>query len=142
MELAVRSAPIVLIVEDDPVLQSAMQKGLERLAFTVRTAFDCRRAIPQLDGPPPDVVCIDLCLPDRSGYELCEQVRQTRGCADVPILVMGDVAFPEHMVHAEAAGANAFLKKPFPIEALVRCIESLLDRSPASFTSAHVLRMP
>jgi DNA-binding response OmpR family regulator len=138
----VRSGPVVLVVEDDPVLQDALRSGLERMQYEVRTAFDCRKALPQLEAPPPDVVCIDLCLPDQSGYELCELVRQTPACADVPIIVMGDAGFPEHMVHAEMAGANAFLKKPFRVEALVRCIESLLDRAPASFTSAHVLRMP
>ena len=137
-----RCGPVVLIVEDDPALQSALQRGLERLGFTVRTAFDCRHAIPQLDGPPPDVVCIDLCLPDQSGYELCELVRKTPACADVPIVVTGDAAFPEHMVFAEKAGANTFLKKPFRIEALARCIEALLDHAPASFQSSHVLRVP
>jgi DNA-binding response OmpR family regulator len=138
----VRSAHVVLIVEDDPVLLGAMRRGLEQGGFEVRTAFDCIKACRQLDGPPPDVVCIDLCLPDQSGYELCEYIRQTPACASVPILVMGEAAFPEHMAHAERSGGNAFLKKPFGLEALVRCIDSLLDRAPASFASAHVLRMP
>jgi DNA-binding response OmpR family regulator len=133
---------IVLIVEDDPALQSSMERTLVRHDFAVRAAFDCRRAIPQLEGPRPDVVCIDLCLPDQSGYELCEQIRQMPGCADLPILVMGDAAFPEHMAYAEIAGANAFLKKPFREDALLRCIESLLERAPSSFTSAHLLRLP
>jgi DNA-binding response OmpR family regulator len=138
----VRSARVVLVVEDDPALQAAVQRGLERHGFVVHAAFDCRNAVRHLDGPPPDVVCIDICLPDGSGYELCERVRHTPSCDDVPILVMGDAAFPEHMAHAEMAGANAFLKKPFHIDLLVRCIESLLDRAPASFANARQLRAP
>lgn len=137
-----RVAPLVLIVEDEPALQRSMQRGLEQRGFHVRTAFDCRKALSQLEGPAPDVICIDVCLPDQSGYELCEHVRRTPACAGVPILVMGDKAFPEHMAHAEHAGANGFLKKPFRIEDLVHWIESLLDGSPASFTSAHLLRRP
>jgi len=138
----VRAVAVVLIVEDEPALQSSMRRELEQRGFHVRTAFDCRKALPQLEDPVPDVVCIDVCLPDQSGYELCEHVRRTPACADVPILVMGDDAFPEHMAHAEQAGANGFLKKPFRIEDLVGWIDSLLERAPVSFTSAHVPRRP
>ena len=137
-----RAGHVVLVVEDDPAVQGAIQRGLEQREFTVRTAFDCRKAMLQLEAPPPDVVCIDLCLPDQSGYELCESIRQTPSCSDVLIVVMGDDAFPEHMVHAEMAGANAFLKKPFLMDTLAQCIESLLDRAPASLVNARQLRMP
>jgi DNA-binding response OmpR family regulator len=132
----------VLIVEDEPVLQETLRRALEHAGYAAETAFDCRKAIERLAGSPVDVVCIDLCLPDQSGYELCEYIRRTPAIADVPIVVMGEGAFPEHMAHAEVAGANAFLGKPFHVDALVRCIESLLDRAPASTTSTHVLRMP
>jgi two-component system chemotaxis response regulator CheY len=132
----------VLIVEDEPALQESLRRALQHAGFETEAAFDCRKAIERLAGPPLDVVCIDLCLPDQSGYELCEYIRRTPATADVPIVFMGDGAFPEHMVHAEMAGANAFLEKPFHVDALVRCIESLLDRAPASTTKTHVLRMP
>ncbi len=134
-------APVILVVEDEPALQHGMRLGLEKRGYQVRTAFDCRRALPQLE-PAPDVVCIDLCLPDESGYELCEHVRQSPACAGVPILVMGDDGFPEHMAHAEQAGANGYLKKPFRIEDLCRWIEALLDRAPTSFTHGHLPRRP
>lgn len=133
---------VVLIVEDEPELLRGMRRALEDRGYAVRTAFDCGKALALLDGPPPDVICIDLCLPDQSGYELCEHVRRTPSCADAPILVMGDAAYPEHMAHAETAGANAFLKKPFRMEALVCCVESLLQRAPASTDSLHILRQP
>lgn len=134
-----RHAPVVLIVEDDPALLRTSARGLERAGYRVVTAFDCRHAIALVAETAPDVMCIDLCLPDQSGYELCEQVRRTPGCADLPIVAMAEAAFPEHMVYAQAAGANAFVKKPFGIDALVRCIESLLQEAPESFRSAHML---
>ena len=133
---------VVLVVEDDPTLQNALRRGLERRGFQVRTAFDCRKALLQLEAPIPHVVCIDLCLPDQSGYELCEHIRRTPACRDVPVVVMGDAAFPEHMAHAEVAGANAFLRKPFTLDVLVGCIGSLLDHAPASSAHARQLRMP
>ena len=133
---------VVLIVEDEPALQETMKRALEHAGFMAHAAFDCRRAIACLDATRVDVVCIDLCLPDQSGYELCEHIRRTPAYADVLIVVMADRAFPEHMVHAEAAGANAFLEKPFRGDGLVRCIESLFERAPASTTKSHLLRMP
>src|SRR5271156_4451139 len=111
----------VLIVEDEPALQEAMRRAVEREGFTACTAFDCRNAIAQLASQRFDVVCVDLCLPDQSGYELCEHLRRTPETAEVPVLVMGNGAFPEHMVHAERAGANSFLEKPFSDVALLRC---------------------
>jgi DNA-binding response OmpR family regulator len=142
----VASAPgvagVVLIVEDEPELLYVMQRALVAQGFAVRSAFDCGKALAKLDNPPPDLICIDLCLPDQSGYELCEYVRRHPACAQVPVLVMGDAAFPEHMAYAEVAGANAFLKKPFRPEALVRCVESLVQGAPASTDSLHLLRQP
>jgi CheY-like chemotaxis protein len=68
-------------------------------------------------------------LPAKSGYELCEHIRGPLGLLTVPIIVTGESGHAHDMAFAEAAGANAFLRKPFTRLQLTACVSSLLDRS-------------
>src|SRR4029079_10898900 len=78
---------LALIVEDDPALQKAMSDRLERMDFQVLTSLHYEAAIRHLmDAGEPSLVCVDLELPTRSGYELCEYIRGPLGLERVPIL--------------------------------------------------------
>lgn len=116
---------IVLVVEDDAALLEAMRRGLSAAHFDVLAAYDYQTAVAQLQNPRIDFICIDLGLPNESGYELCERVRQEPALCFVPIVVTDERGFPEDMARAEDAGANAFLKKPFSMELLSDCLDML-----------------
>ncbi len=133
---------IALVVEDDPILQRAMVKHLEGAKFQVLTAFDFDAAVRHLTTIKPDVACIDLGLPSESGYELCEHIRSRAHLLLLPILVTSERSFPEDMAHAEDAGANAFLKKPFTMPQLLKYLSALLDGPHTSRPSMRRLRMP
>jgi DNA-binding response OmpR family regulator len=133
---------IALVVEDDPTLQRAMVKHLEKAKFQVLTAFDFDAAVRHLSALKPDVACIDLGLPSESGYELCEHIRGQAHLIWLPILVTSERSFPEDMAHAEEAGANAFLKKPFTMQRLLKYVSALLDGPPTSRPSMRRLRLP
>jgi DNA-binding response OmpR family regulator len=121
----------VLIVEDDPELQKIMSVELESMGFEVLGALHYEAAVQHLTTAPwPALVCVDLELPTRSGYELCEYIRGPLGGAGVPIVVTSDTGLPEDMACAEEAGADAFLKKPFPMRDLKTYVELLLRRAP------------
>ena len=130
-----------LVVEDDPSLQLAMVKQLEKAGFQVLTALDFDAAVRHLSARTPDIACIDLGLPSESGYELCEQIRGQPHLAWLPIVVTSERCFPEDMAHAEEAGANAFLKKPFPMDRLLKYVSALLDGPPRSRPSICRLRL-
>jgi two-component system chemotaxis response regulator CheY len=68
-----------LIVEDDPHLQKAMSRELERMSFHVLAANHYDAAVRHLQGCEPHVVCVDVGLPNKSGYELCEHIRGSLG---------------------------------------------------------------
>jgi DNA-binding response OmpR family regulator len=116
---------VALVVEDDPALLAAMRLHLA-VRFQVLTASDYRTAVAQLRTLPLHVVCVDLCLPNESGYELCERIRREPVLRFVPIVVTSERGFPEDMARAEEAGANAFLKKPFSTRVLTECLELLV----------------
>lgn len=114
----------ILVVEDDPTLQEAMRRRLAD-RFEVATAPDLGAALRWLTSGVPDAVCIDLGLPYESGYELCEHIRRTPPLTRVPILVTSERSFPQDMAHAEDAGANVFLRKPFSMTLLAETIDEL-----------------
>jgi DNA-binding response OmpR family regulator len=117
-----------LIVEDDPVLQDAMVHQLERMGFDVAAVSHYDDAVHHLTSRRPDLVCLDLGLPTRSGYDLCEHIRGPLGLALVPILVTSGFCFARDMANAEEAGANAFLKKPFSMHQLESYVQALLEK--------------
>jgi DNA-binding response OmpR family regulator len=109
-------------------------------AFRVECAMDYRGAVKLLEVHHPDLVCLDIALPRESGLELCEHIRKNEQFAVVPILVLSDRCLPEDMANAEEAGANAFLKKPFKREKLLKYVSRLLDGPYVSRPSVRRLR--
>jgi DNA-binding response OmpR family regulator len=121
-----------LIVEDDPKLQIAMSEQLRHMGLDVLVANHYDAALRHLEVGALHVVCIDVGLPNKSGYELCEHIRGSLRLLGLPILMTSDHGDPGQMAYAEDAGANAFLHKPFSMLQLADCIESLLSVSLAA----------
>ncbi len=114
MEATSRTA---LLVEDAPLFRRILGDYLRRLGFTdIREAPSGHAALAALEQYRPDLVCLDLVLPDVSGYDLCEFIRGTERLADVPVLMVSARHSPADRAHAEEAGATGFLPKPFSQE--------------------------
>ncbi len=130
----------VLLVEDHPPERDAIKRILVSKDFNVEATADYHGAVTYLATAVPHLVCLDLTLPRESGFELCEYIRGDQRLRFVPILVMSDRSSPEDMAHAEYVGANAFLKKPFTRERLLKYLITLLDGPHASRPSVRRLR--
>jgi DNA-binding response OmpR family regulator len=130
----------VLLVEDHPPEREAIRRVLVGQDFRVEATADYHGAVTLLTGSVPSLVCLDLTLPRESGFELCEYIRSDARLRFVPILVMSERSSPEDMAHAEYVGANAFLKKPFTREKLLKYVITLLDGPHASRPSVRRLR--
>lgn len=118
-----------------------MAKHLEDAKFSVIVALDYESAVRHLASRKPAIACIDLELPRESGYELCEYIRKQPELIYVPILVTSERGYPEDMAHAEEAGANAFLKKPFTMAKLLKYVHAILDGPHSSRPSVRRLRL-
>jgi two-component system, OmpR family, response regulator len=132
----VRAERTAVVVEDDPRLLEAMTRWFESQCFRVLSARHYDAAVAHLAKLQAHVVCVDIGLPSKSGYELCEYIRGPLGLSGLPIIVTSEHGHAEDRAHAEEAGANAFLQKPFSLMQLTRSVESLLDRAPSSLLSA------
>jgi DNA-binding response OmpR family regulator len=130
----------ILFVNDHPGEAETIQRHLTGAGFAVQMATDYQSAVKSLDVRIPSLVCLDLTLPRESGYELCEHIRNQRRLEWLPILVMSERGSPEEMAHAEELGANAYLKKPFTRDRLLKYIGALLDGPMASRPSVRRLR--
>jgi twitching motility two-component system response regulator PilH len=130
----------ILLVEDHPSEREAIRRILLEKDFNVDATADYHGAVSLLASRVPDLVCTDLTLPRESGFELCEYIRGDGRFGLIPVLVMSDKSSPEDMAHAEYVGANAFLKKPFSRERLLKYIVALLDGPQASRPSVRRLR--
>jgi DNA-binding response OmpR family regulator len=116
----------VLVVEDNPDLRQAIIAELSEMGLDYCEAGDARSAIEQLIIRRPDLACLDLVLPELSGFELCEFIRRSPVLGNVPILMMSGRSLPEDRALAEEAGASAYLPKPFTLEQFGRAVRALL----------------
>jgi DNA-binding response OmpR family regulator len=117
----------VLVVEDDPALQKLVCHYLQQMGMDVRVASDGKSAINILREKIPDLVCLDLMLPEVSGYDVCEFIRRTVPLSKVPVLVMSARTLPEDRANAEDVGANAYLSKPFSRKQFSQHVAELLE---------------
>jgi DNA-binding response OmpR family regulator len=133
---------VILVVEDDPELRGAMSRHLANAErFCVLAADNYHTAIKHLEAGTPHIACVDLGLPNESGYELCEYMRRQPALAYVPVIVTGENSSPKDMAQAEDAGANAFLAKPFTMQRLAAVANELLGGAPMSCRGARLLRI-
>ena len=118
----------VLIIEDEAGLAEVLALNLQASGFETVTAHDGLQALYLLDRSVPDVVVLDLQLPQVSGFRLIQLLRSRTDTATIPIVVITALSFRE-AEDVVRRGADAFLTKPFVPEAVVKCVERLVSRS-------------
>ena len=119
----------VLVVEDHPDARALVRTLLKAMEIDVVDVSEGRSALKALESFRPDLVCLDLMLPELSGFDVCEFMRSRPELREVPILVMSARARPMDRAFAEEVGATAYLVKPFKRAefnlAVSRCIARL-----------------
>ncbi len=120
-------SPRVLVVEDDEDIAQALQRSLRREGYDVRTAADGRAALEQGRSFAPDLVILDLGLPQIDGIDVAKALREHD---DVPILILTARDAVESRVQGLDAGADDYLVKPFERQELLARMRALLRRRP------------
>jgi two-component system, OmpR family, KDP operon response regulator KdpE len=115
----------VLIVEDEPALLRALRINLRARGFDVTTAATGREALAEARRRPPDVVLLDLGLPDVDGGEV---IRELRTWSAAPVIVLSGRAGSGDKIGALDAGADDYVTKPFDMEELLARLRAALRR--------------
>ena len=118
--------PLILLIDDEPQILRALKTILSAGHFRVLSAVNGEQGIALAASQSPDVIILDLTLPDMDGIQICEQIREW---STVPIIVLS-VRDSEHdKVAALDKGADDYLNKPFNIEELLASIRDALRNS-------------
>jgi two-component system chemotaxis response regulator CheY len=117
----------VLVVEDDFSIRRLLQRHLASIGVEVIEAPDARTAKARLSELRPDLVCLDLMLPESNGYALCEYMRGIPRLAEVPILIVSARGSIVDRAFAEESGVTHYLTKPFKREELLGHVGRLLN---------------
>ena len=116
----------ILIVEDKASSRELLRTVLENQGFTVIEAADGGQALQKARTDLPDLILLDLQIPIRNGYEVLRQLRQEPQFATIPIVAVTASAMQGDREKALAAGFNAYLTKPLPLNHLRSEIQRLL----------------
>lgn len=118
----------VLIVDDNRDLAQTIARALERIGHQVFTAYSGREALTRAREHRPDVIVLDVVLPDLDGYEVCRQLRSDPGLATVPVLFLTVKQDIDAVLQGFKAGGDDYLRKPFDLRELQARLEALLRR--------------
>src|SRR2546426_12395717 len=116
----------ILVVDDEPTLRETLAENLEAEGFHVVTAADGREALTRFRDARPELIVLDLMLPELSGLEVCRIVRAESG---VPILMLTAKDSEVDKVVGLELGADDYVTKPFSFRELLARVRALLRRT-------------
>ena len=118
----------ILVVEDEEPILRILQHYLESVGFDVHGETRGTQAVHYASTHKPDLVILDLRLPDAHGFQVCERLRTLYQSWVVPIMMLTAMDSSQDRANGLAAGADAYLTKPFELPALLPVIEGLLGK--------------
>jgi adenylate cyclase len=121
-----RPRPLILAVDDEPANLALLRKLLTHLGYDVAEATDGTSALRATEELAPDLVCLDVMMPDLDGIEVCQRIRRVPENEGLPILLLTALNRSEDKARGLEAGANDFLTKPFDESELSARLRSLL----------------
>jgi len=116
----------ILVVEDDLDLVELLRFNLDNAGFSVAAATDGAEALKKSKALLPDLILLDLMLPELDGFAVCEILRRDERTARIPIIILTAMSGELARVAGIGAGANDFITKPFSPKQLLSRIESAL----------------
>ena len=116
----------ILLVEDNPHIQRANKKALVMRGYHVLEAETLAQGRELLLKEQPDLIVLDVMLPDGSGLGLCEEIRHG---SNIPIIFLSGLKEEKEIVDGFESGGDVYLTKPYGLNVLVKNVEALLNRS-------------
>jgi CheY-like chemotaxis protein len=122
-EKKVSGGKTIMVVDDSIVIRKMVEIALEEDDYRIITATSGKEGMTVLDAENPDLVILDMMLPDMSGIDLLKTIKASRG---IPVIMLSGKDSPQLIETAKGVGADDFLPKPFRDEELVEKVKTLL----------------
>ena len=124
----------VLIADDEPNIVTALEFLLKRSGYDVRAAANGEEALAMVDSYAPDVVLLDVMMPVKSGYDVCQRIRERPEWRHIRIVMLSAKGREAEVSKGLSLGADLYITKPFSTQDLIAAIDGLFrdDAKPNS----------
>jgi len=122
----------ILIVDDDETMVDVLSMRLTSQGFTTIAAENGQQALRRAQAELPDLIVLDLRLPDVDGFELCQQLVDDELTSEIPVIIVSGLESPDVLRRSRAAGCHFFVSKPYDPNALLTLIQRALEESRAA----------
>lgn len=119
----------ILVIEDDYIVARTIERSLRSDEFNVTLASRGDKGLSIARQSPPDLVILDIIMPDMDGYTVCEKMRADPILGDVPILFLTAKVKPQDRINGLSIGADDYLCKPFNVDELILRVQAILKRT-------------
>jgi DNA-binding response OmpR family regulator len=118
----------ILVVDDEPNIVLSLEFLLKQEGFRVRTVANGEAALAAIAQEPPDLVLLDVMIPGRDGYAVCQEIRSNPAWRDMRIIMLTAKGGDMQREKGLSLGANEYVTKPFSTRELVERVRRMLDR--------------
>ncbi|MFN4270409.1 MAG: response regulator transcription factor [Thermosynechococcus sp.] len=134
--------PRILIIDDDPAIADVLAINLQMAGYEVTKSLDGMQGQALAVQLSPDLILLDLMLPQVDGFTICQRLRRDPRTQDIPILMLTALSQTHNKVEGFNAGADDYLTKPFELEEMLARVRALLrraDRIPSTAGHCEIL---
>ncbi|PWV64812.1 response regulator transcription factor [Plasticicumulans acidivorans] len=116
----------ILVVDDEPNILLSLEFLMRHAGYEVRTAIDGEAALQAIAAQVPDLVLLDVMMPRRDGYEVCQAIRDNPACSAVKVVMLTAKGREVEREKGMALGADDYIIKPFATQELLARVRELL----------------
>jgi len=121
----------ILLADDSITIQKVVELTFSEADYRVVCVSSGGQALKKVSEVRPDIILLDVIMPEKNGYEVCEQLKRSPATSGIPVLLLTGTFEPFDRKRADAAGANGHLTKPFESQVLVAKVEELIAATPS-----------
>ncbi len=116
----------VLVVDDEREFVDVISERLGAKGFDILRAFDGKEGIERARADKPDLIILDIAMPEMNGYDVCRKLKLDEKLKDTPIIILTAKFQPNDISFGVGMGADAYLTKPLELEPLLQTVKALL----------------
>jgi DNA-binding response OmpR family regulator len=125
----------ILIVDDSPAEVRLMQSVLLRAGFSCVAVHDPTRLEQIIDAEKPNLILLDVVMPQRNGFQACRELKGNTAYAQIPVVIISSKGSESDRFWGKEQGADGYVTKPFSNEQLLRTVRNLVKKSEAEKTA-------
>jgi len=124
--MAARAKPCILVIDDDPNVVQLVKMNLEFEGYEVETAYNGLKGLDMARRVRPDLILLDIMMPNLDGWDVVNEIRRTPELKGVPVVMLTALNQPEAVATSLTFGADVHLPKPFEPDAMLEIVRRLL----------------